>query len=246
MNLFPSIDLRDGRVVRLLQGDYDRQTTYEVDAVEQAKMYADAGATWAHVVDLDGARSGKMANLALVEAVCAEGRLKVEVGGGVRDTATVERVLGAGARRVVVGTAALADWDWFEALVKSPACHERIVLGLDARGGKLAVSGWERQTQSDALEVARRVRGWPLGAIVYTDIAVDGTMDGPNLEATRRIAEATDVPVVASGGVSALDHLLQLRQLPIAGAIVGRALYEHAFTVEEAIEAFERSVKNNP
>ena len=239
MNLFPAIDLRDGRVVRLHQGDYDRQTTYEADPLAQAQAYADAGATWLHVVDLNGARSGRLEHLDVIAAICSTTTLKVEVGGGVRDEASIDRLLDVGARRVVLGTAALQNRDWFESLIEKTAYHDRLVLGLDAREGMLAVKGWQEQTGTDAVEVARRVSGRSLGAIVYTDIHADGTMCGPNLEATRRIAEATEVPVIASGGVSSLDDLRQLRQLPIGGAIVGRALYEGALTIEEALEVFE-------
>ena len=239
MHLFPAIDLRAGNVVRLMQGDYDRQTIYGHDPVEQARRFQQAGATWLHVVDLDGARSGEPANLDAIKRICEQTSLRVEVGGGVRDQAAVDRLLEAGAQRVVLGTAALQDWPWFEKLAQQGGYSGRLVLGLDARKGKLAVAGWEQTTAWTALEIAQRVTDWPLGAIVYTDIATDGTMEGPNVEATRELAEATRVPVVASGGVGALDHLRALRALPLEGVIVGRALYEHAFTVEQAVATLE-------
>jgi len=237
--LFPSIDLRDGKVVRLMQGDYDRQTTYGDDELEVARRYEAAGATWLHVVDLDGARSGQMKNVEQIRAICRESGLKVQVGGGVRNEATISALLRAGVERVVVGTAALRNWDWFEALMGNPTYRGRLVLGLDAREGRLAVEGWEQPTELDAVEIAARVSDWPLGAIVYTDIATDGTMTGPNVAATRAMADATHTPVIASGGVGSLDDLRTLATLPIAGAIVGRSLYEHAFTIDEAIDAFE-------
>ncbi len=238
MFLFPAIDLRDGRVVRLRQGDYGQQTTYGDDPLEQARTFERAGATWLHVVDLDGARSGKMAHLDVVRSICTKTNLKVETGGGVRDATAVERLIAAGADRVVLGTAALKDMAWFEGLVK--AHPQRLVLGLDARGGMAAVSGWETQTDTAAIEVAHSVSDWQLAAIVYTDIATDGTMQGPNVKSTRQIATKTQVPVVASGGVATLEDLRTLRELPIQGAIVGRALYENAFTIEDALEVFER------
>lgn len=244
MHLFPAIDLRGGRVVRLLQGDYERQTTYELDAVAQARAFEAAGATWLHVVDLDGAKAGRPMNLDLIRRICRETALKVEVGGGVRDEGTIDALLGAGAFRVVVGTAALRRWAWFESLMGNPTYRGRLVLGLDARDGKLAVAGWQETTDRLAIDVASKVSAWPLAAIVYTDIATDGTLAGPNLPATRAMCEATDVPIVASGGVGTLADLDALRGLPLQGAIVGRALYEDRFTIDQALDTFEqRAVK---
>ncbi len=238
--VFPAIDLRGGRVVRLTEGDYDRQTTYGDDPLEQARRFADAGATWLHVVDLDGARSGRMRHVEQIESICRQTPLKIEVGGGVRSEGVIDRLLQAGVHRVVLGTAALKNWAWFEGLMGNPTYRGRLVLGLDARGGRVAVSGWEQVTELDATDLARRVTDWPLAAIVYTDIATDGTLAGPNVDATRAIAQATDVPVVASGGVGSLDHLRALRALPLQGVIVGKALYENAFTLEQAIAVFEK------
>ncbi len=240
MHLFPAIDLRGGKVVRLTQGDYDRQTTYGDDPLDQARRFEDAGATWLHVVDLDGARSGVMEHLPQIQRICEGTNLQVEVGGGVRTEGAISQLLAAGVTRVILGTAALRNWGWFESLMGNPTYRGRLVLGLDARKGKLAVSGWEETTEADAVEIAAKVSDWPVAAIVYTDIATDGTMQGPNVESTRHMAEATHTPIVASGGVGTLDHLRALRELPIQGAIVGRALYEDAFTVEEAIAALER------
>ncbi|MCX5660028.1 MAG: 1-(5-phosphoribosyl)-5-[(5-phosphoribosylamino)methylideneamino]imidazole-4-carboxamide isomerase [Planctomycetota bacterium] len=239
MHLFPAIDLREGQVVRLHQGDYSQQKSYGSDPREQAKAFADAGSSWLHVVDLDGARHGKMTQLPVIEQICKGSTMKVEVGGGVRSSATIDRLLAAGVTRVILGTAALKDWAWFEGLMADKAYHGRVVLGLDAREGQLAVSGWEQQVQATALEVARKVSDWPLAAIVYTDIATDGTMKGPNVPATLEIAKATKVPIVASGGVGTLAHLAALRGLPLQGVIVGRALYENAFTIEQALKAVE-------
>lgn len=239
MHLFPAIDLRDGKVVRLMRGDYEQQTTYSDDPVRQAQAFADAGATWLHVVDLDGARAGRVIHHEVIERICRQTPLKVEVGGGVRTEGAISRLLRAGVTRVILGTAALEQWGWFESLMGNPTYRGRLVLGLDARQGRLAVSGWETQLDASAVEIARRVSDWPLAAIVYTDIAADGTMAGPNIEATREMAQATHVPIVASGGVGMLDHLRALRALPIQGAIVGRALYEGAFNIEQAIAALE-------
>ena len=239
MHLFPAIDIRHGQVVRLTQGDYDRQTTYEADPVDQAKRFRDAGATWLHMVDLDGARTGKLTHANLFEKVCTQTGLKVEIGGGVRSESVIDTLLNAGVTRVVIGTAALKNWSWFEALMGNPTYRGRLVLGLDAKQGQVTTDGWEQTSEQTALNIAKQVTDWPLAAIVYTDIATDGTLQGPNLEATRQIAEATDVPIVASGGVGSLDDLRALRQLPIQGAIVGKALYENKFTIHQAIQTLE-------
>lgn len=240
MYLFPAIDLREGKVVRLLRGDYARQTTYGDDPLVFARAFEEAGATWLHVVNLDGARAGVPGHIEEIEAIRRATRLKVQFGGGVRSEASIRALLGVGVDRVVLGTAALQDWAWFESLTRDTDLADRIVLGLDARGGRLAIAGWEQTTDLTALDVAKRVNGWNLAAIVYTDIATDGTLAGPNIEATRALADATDVPIVASGGVGTLDHLRALRQLPIQGAIVGRALYDGAFTIEQALDVLEK------
>ena len=237
--LFPAIDMRGGKVVRLLQGDYDKQTTYGEDVLSQAKVFEDAGATWLHVVDLDGARTGEMHHLDQIKQICENTNLKVEVGGGVRNTETIDQLLGVGVTRVIVGTAALRNWEWFEGLLKDPAYANKVVLGLDAREGKIAVSGWEETTDTTAIEIAQKVSDWPLAAIVYTDIATDGTLKGPNVGETEKMAANTNVPIVASGGVGTLEHLRELRKLDVQGAIIGRSLYENSFTIDEAIAAFE-------
>ncbi len=239
MHLFPAIDLRDGKVVRLTQGDYERQTTYELDPLAQAEAFARAGAGWLHVVDLEGARTGKLTHLEVIREICARTGLKVEVGGGVRTEGTIDMLLRAGVQRVILGTAALENWGWFESLMGNPTYRGRLVLGLDARQGRVAVSGWARQLDASPEEIAARVSDLPVAAIVYTDIATDGTLAGPNVEATRRMASATHTPIVASGGVGTLEHLRALRELPLQGVIVGKALYDGAFTIEEALEAVE-------
>ncbi|MCC6581698.1 MAG: 1-(5-phosphoribosyl)-5-[(5-phosphoribosylamino)methylideneamino]imidazole-4-carboxamide isomerase [Phycisphaeraceae bacterium] len=239
MYLFPAIDLREGKVVRLLKGDYGRQTTYGDDPLAQAKLFADAGCSWLHVVDLDGAKTGRMVHLRAIEDICRQTSLKVEVGGGVRTAGAIDRLLGVGVSRVVLGTAALENWDWFQSLMGNPTYNGRIVLGLDARDGQLAVKGWQQQTNTSAEDIARQVNDWPLAAIVYTDIATDGTLQGPNVGAMARMTQATAVPIVASGGVGKLEHLYELAKLPLNGIIVGRALYEGAFTIDAAVRAVE-------
>jgi len=245
MHLFPAIDLRGGKVVRLMQGDYAQQTTYGDDPLEQAKQFEDAGATWLHVVDLDGAKTGHLAHREQIQAICEHTNLKVEVGGGVRSESTIDALLHIGVTRAIIGTAALRRWDWFESLMGNPTYRGRLVLGLDAREGKLAVSGWEETTDTTAVEIAAKVSDWPLAAIVYTDIATDGTLKGPNIEQTQAMCDATLVPIVASGGVGTLDHLATLRQLPVQGAIIGRSLYENTVTIDGALAVFEKGAAIN-
>lgn len=239
MYLFPAIDLRGGNVVRLLKGDYNAQTTYGSDPLAQAQIFEAAGSTWLHCVDLDGAKAGRMVHLPQIQTICRHTKLKVEIGGGIRNTQTIDELLDAGVERVILGTAAMQNWEWFAGLMEDEKYHNRIVLGLDARKGMIAVAGWLETTQTTALEVAIKVSDWPLAAIVFTDIATDGTLAGPNVESTLEMAQATKVPIVASGGVGTLDHLRALRALPIQGSIVGRALYEGTMTIDEAIATLE-------
>jgi phosphoribosylformimino-5-aminoimidazole carboxamide ribotide isomerase len=241
MEVLPAIDVRGGKVVRLLQGDYARQTTYSDNPVAVAESFVEAGARWIHMVDLDAARSGKPANLPVVREVCGTVGAKVQLGGGARSTETVEEMFAAGASRVVVGSAALADWAWFEGLVARCELAGLLVLGLDARGGKLAVRGWKEQLDLTAVEIARRTDGWPLGAVVYTDIARDGTLEGVNVQATAGIIASTDVPVIASGGVASLNDVAACKDIGCAGLIVGRAYYEGKIDLAEAIRLAGRA-----
>lgn len=234
MDVLPAIDLRDGKVVRLRQGDYADQTTYSTDPVSVARQFAAAGARWIHMVDLDAARSGKPANTEVIQAVCKAVDARVELGGGMRDDATVESALAGGVARVVIGSAALKDWAWFERLAHRPDMKGRIVLGLDARDGKLAVHGWTQSTELTALELAMRVKGWPLGAIVYTDIGRDGMLGGVNVDATRRLVDATDVPVIASGGVSGIKDVSDCLAIGCGGIIIGKAYYEGRIDLAQA------------
>ena len=233
MQILPSIDLLEGQVVRLSQGDYQRKTVYSADPAEVARAFVSAGAQWIHVVDLDAARTGLRTNQAAIAAIRAAAPVKLELGGGARDDASVQSMLEQGVDRVVVGSAALKDWAWFTRLVERTG-PGRIALGLDARNGKLAAHGWTEQLELTAVDLAGRVRGWPLGAIIYTDIARDGLLGGVNLEATAQMIAATDVGVIASGGISSLDDLAACRQIGCAGAIVGRAYYEGRVDLAQA------------
>jgi phosphoribosylformimino-5-aminoimidazole carboxamide ribotide isomerase len=235
MIIVPSIDLRGGHVVRLQKGDYDRQISYSVDALEVARAYREAGAQWMHIVDLDGAKEGRPVQTERIAKIIQASGLQVQVGGGVRSDADIQTLLDAGARRVVVGTRAIEDWAWFERKGSDAHFGPRLVLALDAKEGMVATRGWTQTSTLAAVDVAKRVSDWPLGAILYTDVAKDGMLQGPNYEHTRKLAEAGKVPVIASGGVGNIDHIRKLRDLPIWGVIVGRSLYEGTLDLKQAI-----------
>jgi phosphoribosylformimino-5-aminoimidazole carboxamide ribotide isomerase len=236
MDLYPAIDLRGGRCVRLYQGDYDRETHYGDDPVGQARAFADAGAPWIHVVDLDAARSGEATNREVIAAICAAVDVPVQSGGGVRDDASAAALADAGVARVVIGTAALEQPE----LVARVAARQPVAVGLDARGRDVAVRGWEQASGQDLLEVAVRFTDVGVSAFVVTEIGRDGTLAGPDLDQLASVLEVTPVDVIASGGVGTLDDLAALRGLEaggrhVAGAIMGRALYEGAFTLHDAL-----------
>jgi phosphoribosylformimino-5-aminoimidazole carboxamide ribotide isomerase len=235
MEILPAIDLLGGKCVRLMQGRYDRVIPYEHDPLDVARQFRAAGATWLHVVDLDGARNGKIENLAILRQIVAQTGARVQFGGGVRDAVAIRAALDAGAERIIVGTRALEDWAWFEAMVHRPEYDRRIALGLDARLGQLAVDGWTRETGQQAVDVARAADDWPLAAIVYTDIGRDGLLLGPNLRAIEKMAAASRLPVIAAGGVSDLEDVRRLAGMKLAGVVIGRAIYEHALDLQEAL-----------
>jgi phosphoribosylformimino-5-aminoimidazole carboxamide ribotide isomerase len=234
--LFPAIDLKEGLAVRLEQGDMARATVFNRDPAEQARIFAAQGFQYLHLVDLDGAFAGRPMNAAAVERILAAVQIPVQLGGGIRDRATIEAWLGKGVTRVIIGTAAVRD----PALVKAAAgaFPGRIVVGLDARDGKVAVDGWAATSELSAFELARRFEDAGVAAIVYTDVARDGMLKGLNLDATIALADAVSIPVIASGGFASIDDvraLLAARAQKLAGAIVGRALYDGRLDAAEAL-----------
>ena len=241
MILYPAIDIRGGQAVRLLQGDYERETAYDADPVDAATRWAGEGAEFLHVVDLDGAKAGEPRNLEAVRRIAAAVECPIQVGGGLRDADSVGAVLEAGAERVVIGTAALRDPKFLaEALERH---GERVVVSVDARGGKVSLSGWTESTGRDVAETVAQLSEQGVARFLCTEIDVDGTMEGPALDELKRIAgDAVSSQVIASGGVGTLPdlHALALAaetRANIEGAIVGRALYERKFSVAEAIAA---------
>ncbi len=235
--LYPAIDLRGGRVVRLLQGDYDQETAYGDDPVAVATSFADQGATWIHVVDLDAARSGSPENRHVVAAIAhaVRGRARVQTGGGVRTIADAEVLADAGVSRVVMGSAAVRDPE----LVAEASQIVAVAVGLDHRAGELAVHGW---TQASGVELFDALGWFPsASAFVITDIGRDGMLQGPDTEGLRAAALATSIPVIASGGVATLDDVIALGMVPgISGVITGKALYEGRFTVAEGVACLRR------
>ena len=238
MILYPAIDILGGKAVRLLQGDYERETTYDADPVDAARRWADEGAEFLHVVDLDGAKAGAPQNLDHVRRIAAAVDCPIQVGGGLRDPDSVAAVLEAGARRVVIGTAALRDPEFLDAAVS--AHGDRVVVSVDTRGGKVSLSGWTETSDIEAPAAVADLSERGVQRFLCTAIEVDGTMEGPAVEQLNEIAAATPGQVIASGGVGDLSHLEQLAAdaAPnIEGAIVGRALYERKFTVADALDA---------
>ncbi|MBN2136208.1 MAG: 1-(5-phosphoribosyl)-5-[(5-phosphoribosylamino)methylideneamino]imidazole-4-carboxamide isomerase [Sedimentisphaerales bacterium] len=235
MYIIPAIDLRDGKCVRLVQGDYHRQIDYRDDPVAQARQFSVAGAQWLHMIDLDGAKLGRPVNTDAVKAVAELGLFKIEVGGGLRDEASIKQLLDIGVERVIVGTKAVSDFEWFSQTARQ--FEGRIVLGLDARGSTVATHGWTQDGPKGLLDFAAEAAALPLAAIIYTDISKDGMMAGPNFERTKTLIDAVNLPVVASGGVSTIEDIKKLRELNADAAIVGRSLYEGALDLAEAIEA---------
>jgi len=236
MILYPAIDLKDGQAVRLLRGEMDAATVFNDDPAAQARVFAEAGCEWLHLVDLNGAFAGEPVNGIAVEAILDAVDMPVQLGGGIRDMATIEGWLSRGIARVILGTVAVENPDLVrEAAARYPG---KVAVGLDARDGRVATRGWAKETDLLVTDLAQSFADAGVAAIIYTDINRDGAMGGPNVDATEALARATDIPVIASGGVSSLDDIIRLRDTGvIAGAITGRALYDGALDLGHALRA---------
>lgn len=243
MEIWPAIDLRGGHCVRLRQGDYQRETVFGDDPAAMARHWVDLGAERLHLVDLDGARGGRPGNLPSVRSILEAVDVPCELGGGIRDEQTIRELLGSepdsepgrGLGRLVIGTLAIREPDWFRRMCrKFPG---KLVLGIDARDGMVATDGWLQTSRTEATELARGFAGEPIAAVVYTDIATDGMLSGPNTRAMAEMQRAVDWPVVASGGITSKEDVARLAAVPMAGCIIGRALYEGTLTLPEAIAA---------
>lgn len=238
IKIFPAIDLLAGRVARLTQGDFDRSTLYGEDPAATAAGFLQAGAKNLHLVDLDGARDGRPVNMRVIRQICGLDGLFIEVGGGIRDQGRIEEYLAMGADRVILGTVAANNPEFVRDMVKKHG--DAIAVGIDARAGKVAISGWKDTTALDGLAFAGRMAEMGVSAVIYTDIAKDGAMSGTNLSVYRRLREeCPTMRVVASGGVCSAADILALKGLGVDGAIVGKALYEGRLTLEEALAAGE-------
>ncbi len=236
MILYPAIDLKDGQCVRLLRGEMSAATVFNDDPAAQAAAFADAGCEWIHLVDLNGAFAGQPVNAAAVEAILARIKVPAQLGGGIRDMATIEAWLSKGLARVILGTVAVENPD----LVRQAAREfpGQVAVGIDARKGFVATKGWAEETTVQATDLAKSFEDAGVAAIIYTDIDRDGAMGGPNIEATEALARAVTIPVIASGGVSRMEDLVALRDTGvIAGAISGRALYDGAIDLKAALAA---------
>ena len=237
MILFPAIDLKNGQCVRLEQGDMKRATVFNLDPVAQARAFAAQGFEYLHVVDLDGAFAGRPINAHAVEAMLKAVTMPLQLGGGIRDLATVEAWLAQGVARVIIGTAAVRDPDFVKGAAKK--FPGRVAVGLDARDGKVAVEGWAEQSELSALDIARRFEDAGVAAIIYTDVARDGMLQGINWDATIALADAISIPVIASGGLASIDDIkvmTQPRTKKLEGAIAGRALYDGRLDAAQALK----------
>ncbi|SDG77024.1 1-(5-phosphoribosyl)-5-[(5-phosphoribosylamino)methylideneamino]imidazole-4-carboxamide isomerase [Alloyangia pacifica] len=239
MILYPAIDLKDGKAVRLLRGDMDKATVFNDDPAAQAMEFVEAGCDWLHLVDLNGAFAGEPVNAAAVEAILARTKVPAQLGGGIRDMATIERWLDKGLARVILGTVAVEKPELVREAAK--AFPGKVAVGIDARDGRVATKGWAEVTDVDAVDLARSFENDGVAAIIYTDINRDGAMQGPNIEYTAAMARAVSIPVIASGGVSKLADLIALRDCgaQLNGAISGRALYDGAIDLKEALAALK-------
>jgi phosphoribosylformimino-5-aminoimidazole carboxamide ribotide isomerase len=239
MQIYPAIDLRGGRCVRLRQGDYQQETVFGDDPAAMARRWVEGGATFLHLVDLDGAKAGQPINETSVRAIVAAGGVPCQLGGGLRTQQHIETALGWGVERVVIGTKALQSPEWLEEMCgRFP---RRIVLGIDAKAGSVATHGWLEVSDTSAVDLARRFEHLPLAALVYTDISRDGMLQGVNLTAMVEMAAATQLPVIASGGVTTLEDIRRLAAVPVAGCIVGRALYEGRLMLEDILSALAKN-----
>jgi len=238
MKLFPAIDIKDKNAVRLSQGDFNQQKIYHNNPLEVAQKFQAAGSEWLHLVDLDGAKDGVSENVKITREIISQTDLRVQLGGGIRTAQDVKEWIEAGLDRVIIGSAAVGNLDLIAELVKKYGV--KICIGVDTKNGKVATHGWLTDSGIDSFEFCQQLEKIGIQTVVYTDIAKDGMMQGPNFEAYEKLTKETDLQIIASGGVSSLKDLERLSEIEIYGAILGKSLYEGAFTLEEAIACLQK------
>ena len=237
MIFFPAIDIYQGKCVRLEKGDFEKKTIFNEDPVDQAKFFEDMGCNWIHVVDLDGAKNGSSSNFNIVEEISLKTNLKIQFGGGVRSIAKIKSLLDAGIERVVIGTKAINDISFLDVVCRD--FPNKIVIGIDARKGKVSIEGWTKDSGINANELAINAEQKGVCAIIFTDIDKDGLMSGPNIPSTLEIAKAVNIPVIVSGGVSAIEDVIEVKEnegYGIGGVICGRAVYDKKVDIKEALK----------
>ena len=240
MQIWPAIDIRAGRCVRLIQGDYEQETVYGNSPADMAIRWVADGATGLHLVDLDGAKTGKSENFEAIAKIAEQVKVPIQVGGGIRDAEIITRYLEIGIRRIVLGTKAFKDPDWASEI--SRKFPGTILIGLDSRDGKVATDGWMETSETADVDFALKMSQQPIAGIIYTDISKDGMLAGPNFDAMEKMNNQVNVPVIASGGVTTTSDISRLSSLGLAGCVVGRALYEGKLTLGQAIDAAENGV----
>ncbi len=241
MQLYPAIDMKDGKCVRLTQGVFDNIKVYSDSPSQMAKLWVSKGASFLHVVDLDGALAGKSVNQEAIRSIVRAVDVPVQIGGGIRSREAAERMLDLGVKRVIIGTRAVQEPAFVQEMVESFG-PDRIVVGIDARDGLVAVEGWEQVSARKAADLCMEMKKAGVRHVVYTDISRDGMLSGPNVEATKKLTEATGMDIIASGGVSSIEDLVSLYDQGICGAIIGKALYEKRLDLKEAVRRFEKRV----
>lgn len=238
MQIYPAIDIKNGQCVRLQQGKFDRVTVYNNDPVEQALKWVECGATYIHVVDLDGARNGTSYNDEVIKDICNTANVPVQTGGGIRSMRDIEHKFSLGIKRVILGTVAIKNPEIVKEAVKNYG--ENIAVGIDAVNGRVAIEGWEHVSDICAMDLCNQMKNYGVETIIYTDISKDGMMIGPNIDTTKEIIDATKLNIIASGGISNLKHLEDVQMIGAKGAIVGKALYQEKLSLSEIINKFER------
>ena len=242
MQIWPAIDIRGGKCVRLAQGDYAQETVYGSDPADMAHRFAMDGASGLHIVDLDGARSGNPENYNAIASIVSEIEIPCQVGGGIRDEKTIAKLIDLGIQRLIIGTKAINDPEWLAQMCRK--YPEHLLVGIDARQGMVATEGWEKTSSVSAVELVKNLSSLTLAGIIFTDISRDGMLSGPNFSEVNHVVDIAGIPVIASGGITTTDDVSSLAQMGASGAVIGKSLYEGRITIPEAVQAASLSTSN--